>query len=628
MGLPLEERWAGHVSKENHTFNIKNLELADELVFTNAYFKTLVSCEKLTFKYCKFKKVTFGNTDGILGLGKLPNLNFIGSDFGDLGIYNSRLTDLKIAANCQIIGSFECIGNNIQQFTLAKSNLGQSTRWESTFIDTLSFSKIETSSKEKRKGTIHKDASLLMHDMRVQKASFTKCKEILGIKISGNSAFGSLEISDPSQLPASAHILNFTTTSEVTLQKLILAKAHLKEISLQGEVQELQASHFQCDVLELKDAAALGRIHIRSGAIRERLRFASVGCIEKIALGQKEVDDQNPTNSLQMGEVSFDHTSITNLEILGVTMDRLSVTEVFLESGMVNDCQVGELAFKLTLRKGSLFQCIKSSITHLNFDEFINQGLIRLIDLKAIANSNPRISLIYSDLQEIQLIKVDLTPKVKFLFFNSKMAGAFVAGTELPRHMEVPYKYRPHNTRKQPDAKKEKENELLAHDQERLIFNQFSKVYLDNKDFARAFQYRALSLEAHRKRIWLKPRKNLKNWADLLILGLNRLTNDYGNSLPRAALSAVCISLSLFVLYLYNLGGAELLYDFPRVRKAFSFYFEFLIPTHRPNFMLGVLEDELPLPANARLIDSLSRLVNSFLIYQFIQAFRKYGRRS
>ena len=133
-------------------------------------------------------------------------------------------------------------------------------------------------------------------------------------------------------------------------------------------------------------------------------------------------------------------------------------------------------------------------------------------------------------------------------------------------------------------------------------------------NFYESQKLQAVSNEALRKIA------NLPFW-DRLILKINSLSNNHGLSIKEPFFATIILSAIFYILYLWTLGrmfnSNQIDYD------LIGYYFAFLDITHRTDFL--VTKDELS--GLSVTIDYLNKILVGFLIYQFIAAFRKYGKK-
>jgi hypothetical protein len=118
----------------------------------------------------------------------------------------------------------------------------------------------------------------------------------------------------------------------------------------------------------------------------------------------------------------------------------------------------------------------------------------------------------------------------------------------------------------------------------------------------------------------LRKIEDVSAW-DKFILWVNRHSNNHGLSIRRPVILFVASTIFLYIFYLYSLGrifnSNEIDYD------LIGYYFSFIDLTHRNNFL--VEKDEFN--SFSLTIDYATKVLVSFFIYQFIAAFRKYGRK-
>ncbi|MBK8482783.1 MAG: hypothetical protein IPL31_00105 [Saprospiraceae bacterium] len=118
----------------------------------------------------------------------------------------------------------------------------------------------------------------------------------------------------------------------------------------------------------------------------------------------------------------------------------------------------------------------------------------------------------------------------------------------------------------------------------------------------------------------LRKIETISNW-DKVILWINRNSNNHGLSIKNPLYSFLISSLVLYTCYLYSLqrifnnGNLDL--------SLIGYYFSFIDITHRADFLVN--KDEFNLFSLA--IDFANKLITGFFIYQFISAFRKFGKK-
>jgi hypothetical protein len=117
----------------------------------------------------------------------------------------------------------------------------------------------------------------------------------------------------------------------------------------------------------------------------------------------------------------------------------------------------------------------------------------------------------------------------------------------------------------------------------------------------------------------LRKIKDVSRW-DKFILWINRNSNNHGLSIKRPFLLFFGFSILFYILYLWSLNrifnANEIDWD------LVGYYFSFIDLTHRNDFLVEKPEFN----SCSLFFDYLNKIVISFFIYQFIAAFRKYGK--
>lgn len=145
-------------------------------------------------------------------------------------------------------------------------------------------------------------------------------------------------------------------------------------------------------------------------------------------------------------------------------------------------------------------------------------------------------------------------------------------------------------------------------------FLQLKKQLEASGNFYEAQKFQAISHEA------LKNIENLPYW-DRVILKINGLSNNHGLSIKEPFIGTIVLSILFYVLYLWSLGR---IFNASEIDwNLFGYYFSFIDITHRTDFLVNKSE----LNGFSLTIDFLNKIFVGFLIYQFITAFRKYGRK-
>lgn len=145
-------------------------------------------------------------------------------------------------------------------------------------------------------------------------------------------------------------------------------------------------------------------------------------------------------------------------------------------------------------------------------------------------------------------------------------------------------------------------------------FLQLKKQLETSGNFYEAQKFQAISKEA------LKNIENLPFW-DKKILQINSISNNHGISIKQPFIGTIIFSIFFYILYLWSLNRMFNNNDIDW--NLIGYYFSFLDITHRLDFLVEKTE----LNGFSVTIDYLNKILIGFLIYQFIAAFRKYGKK-
>lgn len=146
------------------------------------------------------------------------------------------------------------------------------------------------------------------------------------------------------------------------------------------------------------------------------------------------------------------------------------------------------------------------------------------------------------------------------------------------------------------------------------IFLQLKIILESTGNFYEAQKLQAISNDA------LKKIKQISCW-DRAILWINGKSNNHGLSIKLPLIYFLSFSIIFYILYLLSLGrifnGNKINYS------LIGYYFSFIDLTHRTDFLVD--KDEFNIASLS--IDFINKLICGFFIYQFVSAFRKYGKK-
>lgn len=251
--------------------------------------------------------------------------------------------------------------------------------------------------------------------------------------------------------------------------------------------------------------------------------------------------------------------------------------------------------------KDNFFHFSELELDTIKFEDFTNIGNITISKVKL----NDFICFENSDLGKTTFIDCDFSNQTMY-FDSSKITEIALAGANLPNPPNI-------NSR---SGKKY---------QKRLALSQIKKVYQNMGDNVTALKYQA---EEHANYL-----STLNPGWEKINLWLNQQSNRHGQSWQRA-LGVLLIGSSIFYTAYCLALGFHIDLSINGINKFLrnaAYFLEFLNPIRKSDFLpkalIGISE-EYRLPTAAIIIDSLSKLFSAYLIYQFIAAFRKHGKKS
>jgi|GEM_PF-5121175 len=279
--------------------------------------------------------------------------------------------------------------------------------------------------------------------------------------------------------------------------------------------------------------------------------------------------------------------------------------------------------------KDGLIQLINCAVNTLEFDTVLNLASINIKDLTPLKSLRrykhypgdggegaivdwyetgeftgvAQINIFNSDIGKT-MFSSNLSGFDKFCFSNSKIIEAFIAGPRLPDIYARPG-----------------ENE---DEQKRIAYSQIKRIYENRGDTITAMKYFRLEMEIYHGQ--LKNNLEDKIPGEKFQLLFNQFTNRHGTEWQKALMVTLLSSVLLYAVYCTLLFG----FDFHGHIKwrLLPYYFEFVNPTHKIDFLkqfaysTNTVRDSIAL-----VLDSLCRITVPLLLYQMIQAFRKYGRK-
>ncbi|UPZ35533.1 hypothetical protein MUB18_15625 [Sphingobacterium sp. PCS056] len=263
------------------------------------------------------------------------------------------------------------------------------------------------------------------------------------------------------------------------------------------------------------------------------------------------------------------------------------------------------LVRNLSTKKIQIHGAVKDSSLILNkinigtavLDDFSNYGNFKITSLEAL-DENSNIILKNSYLGKAQISSSDFSKYRRIIISNTNIIEV------IP--VNVNWCYENINS------------ESLAAKKE--IFRQLKLINKKNEDIDTKLKF-----EKHEMHMFLKlSKQNKTSFSDKFILYTNFLSNNFGLSWLRALFILLSFSAICYTLIKFQLGqvyfSAELIAD------EIGYFLTFVNPIHLFDKVFQIAKDEHT--NGAILIDSIAKLINAYLVFQLISAFRKYSRKS
>lgn len=228
---------------------------------------------------------------------------------------------------------------------------------------------------------------------------------------------------------------------------------------------------------------------------------------------------------------------------------------------------------------------------------------------KQLNIAEPTFRIVQSSLGKTEFTNCDLGG-FRFEFSNAKITEVFMSGGTVPQTNIVIYGEQP--------------NTLAWEEQKVSVYNQLKKIFDGQGDVYWATTLQAKTAE-HQEKLLRLRRQDERTWFsttfwDLKTFQLNRLSNFHGESWGWALRFTLVAGAIFYLLFLWAIGR---LFQFTAFDWALAGqYFQFLDPTHKPDF---VKQADLSFWAYAA--DFVGRIFVGYGIFQFIAAFRKHGKK-
>jgi len=304
--------------------------------------------------------------------------------------------------------------------------------------------------------------------------------------------------------------------------------------------------------------------------------------------------------SFQKSNIKKLHGRITNLKFNLVQVDNLVYNTNLKLDGF---SKIKTLTFKKVTSNIKID--LSTKINNIEFDNF-NSSRINLEhvfqNFKSLKNA--KLIVRNSNLNQVNFYNCDFS-NARLEFYDSNLLDLHYVNTRLPF----------------------KAFELNTNTNSREAYRQLKIVSIKHFDRFNELKYKAREQDAYLKELnrYVKQSGNLLislkhrclNFNSWLILGFNKVSNYYGTRWWQALLLILVLGFGFYCLYLSSISNNIFGYN-----EFAQKYFQFISPFHN----MELLGSEYEYSASSYFIDIFHRIINYFLIYQGVQAFRMYGK--
>ncbi|OOB84202.1 hypothetical protein BZL53_03795 [Flavobacterium columnare] len=223
-------------------------------------------------------------------------------------------------------------------------------------------------------------------------------------------------------------------------------------------------------------------------------------------------------------------------------------------------------------------------------------------------NNNSKIEIHKSNLDNTWFDNIDFSKYDIVSFFRTKFGKTIFTSCDFPIDNTSFEKFKTLENVHYPEKKADN-----YYKNQYEIFLQLKIILESTGNFYEAQKLQAISNDA------LQKINTISNW-DKAILWINGKSNNHGLSIKRPFFYFLSFSIFLYILYLKSL---DKIFNCNEIDYSlFGHYFSFIDLTHKADFLV----DKKEFNFYSLTFDFINKLISGFFIYQFISAFRKYGK--
>ncbi|MGQ1948817.1 hypothetical protein ACT3CD_17125 [Geofilum sp. OHC36d9] len=220
-----------------------------------------------------------------------------------------------------------------------------------------------------------------------------------------------------------------------------------------------------------------------------------------------------------------------------------------------------------------------------------------------------KLSIHKSNLDNTSFDNIDISGFSIVSLYRSRFAKSHFSSCEFPQKTIDYERFQPIENVQYPNDKPEN-----YYKDQYEVFLQLKQSLEETGNYFEALKLKAITKEALRK-VESVPK------SDKLILRLNYWSNKHSLSISRPFYGLLIFSILFYLLYLLSIDRIFISTEFDWT--LVGHYFSFIDITHKKDFLIPKNEFNIW----SLTIDFLNKIVTGFFIYQFIAAFRKYGKK-
>ena len=574
------------------------------------------------------------------------------SRLGDLVLKNGTWTDIEITGQVEL-NSLNCAdGTKVGKLTFSDTvNVGDITIEDTSYAEKLIFSgncKVRDIHIKDRAGI----TDLMITDQsrvgrfqinnegKIDLFQIKDDSQSAGLNIGDEAILGSAIISDQGRIEG----IDLTDKAKVkSIQGLM--GASIRKININKDVTLTN--------LQLKDDVQIGDINIHSlvpvsyfgvlGSARVGQVMVS-GKMDEVDIGDRcnthtfhiysnaqisacYITDHAKMNAFRLVQnAHLDKWYVDGDPEVDTILINNEVDEIFVDGGTVlNHFRVHEAIIQRLSFNGSQIKLKgeiyihDSFIAALSFVNFTSTDLVQISGLKYLEAGRNHVELTNSSFQRLELIGNDFGRCGYLVFDNSNFRNGFIADTSFPKILLT----RSSNLNGDVVFVENKQ-------QKKLFYEQLKTVYKNQGNTSDTLYYLSKELDQNYKNLTWTLRFWQKEFWDKLTLGFHKYTTYFGTQWIRGFIVLAFGSMILYLCLVFSSSQPT-----ANVGLLLTHYFEFLNPTinllRKWDFLYdleGIKPGETGkyIPWKLHAILLLSKVFIVTMIYQIVQAFRKFGK--